>query len=229
LVAAWYLYQVYPRSFQDSNGDGVGDISGVIQRLPYLRSLGIDAVWLSPIFPSPMADFGYDISDYTGIRCKFVGSYGVPQHRISCCSNLQPNGMEMDRASCWSAHSTGSGYNRVVAIALAQRAIDKLLKSETEKIVVPAPLGAQCHCKTRKRTIRTSSDLGWNLVRGLTCHSSIPEQLEAPANPERFKMQPWIILTGGFAWTFGFSDWGLRTNKSTAEANCVPRIVHKST
>jgi alpha-glucosidase len=61
------FYQVYPRSFQDSNGDGVGDLRGVIQRLPYLRSLGIDAVWLSPVFPSPMADFGYDISDYTGI------------------------------------------------------------------------------------------------------------------------------------------------------------------
>ena len=65
------FYQVYPRSFQDSNGDGVGDIRGVIQRLPYLRSLGIDAVWLSPIFPSPMADFGYDISDYTGIDPSF--------------------------------------------------------------------------------------------------------------------------------------------------------------
>ena len=61
------FYQIYPRSFQDSNGDGVGDINGVIARLPYLKSLGIDAVWLSPIFPSPMADFGYDISDYTGI------------------------------------------------------------------------------------------------------------------------------------------------------------------
>jgi alpha-glucosidase len=61
------FYQIYPRSFQDSNGDGVGDIDGVIARLAYLKSLGIDAVWLSPIFPSPMADFGYDISDYTGI------------------------------------------------------------------------------------------------------------------------------------------------------------------
>jgi alpha-glucosidase len=61
------FYQIYPRSFQDSNGDGVGDINGAIARLPYLKSLGIDAVWLSPIFPSPMADFGYDISDYTGI------------------------------------------------------------------------------------------------------------------------------------------------------------------
>jgi alpha-glucosidase len=61
------FYQVYPRSFRDSDGDGVGDLRGTIARLPYLKSLGIDAVWLSPIFPSPMADFGYDISDYTGI------------------------------------------------------------------------------------------------------------------------------------------------------------------
>jgi hypothetical protein len=61
------FYQIYPHSFQDSNGDGVGDINGVIARLPYLKSLGINAVWLSPIFPSPMADFGYDVSDYTGI------------------------------------------------------------------------------------------------------------------------------------------------------------------
>ena len=61
------FYQVYPRSFQDSSADGVGDIAGIIERLPYLKALGVDAVWLSPIFPSPMADFGYDISDYTGI------------------------------------------------------------------------------------------------------------------------------------------------------------------
>jgi glycosidase len=61
------LYQIYPRSFQDSNGDGIGDISGIIDRLPYLRALGIDAIWLSPIFPSPMADFGYDISNYAGV------------------------------------------------------------------------------------------------------------------------------------------------------------------
>jgi alpha-glucosidase len=61
------FYQIYPRSFQDSNADGVGDIAGIIDRLPYLLELGIDAVWLSPIFPSPMADFGYDISDYTGV------------------------------------------------------------------------------------------------------------------------------------------------------------------
>jgi alpha-glucosidase len=61
------FYQIYPRSFQDSDADGVGDIAGIIDRLPYLRALGIDAIWLSPIFPSPMADFGYDIADYTGV------------------------------------------------------------------------------------------------------------------------------------------------------------------
>jgi alpha-glucosidase len=61
------FYQIYPRSFQDSNGDGVGDIEGIMGRLRYLQALGVDAIWLSPIFPSPMADFGYDISDYTGV------------------------------------------------------------------------------------------------------------------------------------------------------------------
>src|SRR5260370_29941944 len=61
------FYQIYPRSLQDSNADGVGDIVGIIERLPYLQALGVDAIWLSPIFPSPMADFGYDIADYTGV------------------------------------------------------------------------------------------------------------------------------------------------------------------
>jgi glycosidase len=61
------VYQIYPRSFQDSDGDGVGDLAGVRARLDHLEWLGVDAVWLSPIYPSPMADFGYDVSDYTGI------------------------------------------------------------------------------------------------------------------------------------------------------------------
>lgn len=65
------IYQIYPRSFQDSNGDGIGDLQGIRRRLDFCTSLGIDAVWLSPIFPSPMADFGYDISDYTGIDPTF--------------------------------------------------------------------------------------------------------------------------------------------------------------
>lgn len=61
------IYQIYPRSFQDTNGDGVGDLEGIRRRIGYLKQLGVSAVWLSPIFPSPMADFGYDISDYTDI------------------------------------------------------------------------------------------------------------------------------------------------------------------
>lgn len=65
------IYQIYPRSFQDSNGDGIGDLEGIIQRLDYLQWLGVTAIWISPIYPSPMADFGYDISDYTGIHPLF--------------------------------------------------------------------------------------------------------------------------------------------------------------
>jgi alpha-glucosidase len=73
--AEWWrravVYQIYPRSFADSNGDGVGDLPGIIERLDYLSDLGVDALWLSPIFRSPMADFGYDVSDYCDIDPTF--------------------------------------------------------------------------------------------------------------------------------------------------------------
>src|SRR5947209_4692910 len=61
------LHELYPRSFQDSTGDGIGDINGIISRLDYLRDLGIGAIWITPMYPSPQVDFGYDISDYTAI------------------------------------------------------------------------------------------------------------------------------------------------------------------
>ena len=70
-VQEWWrtgvVYQIYPRSFQDANGDGVGDLRGIERRLDYLVDLGVDAVWISPFYPSPMADFGYDVSDYCGV------------------------------------------------------------------------------------------------------------------------------------------------------------------
>ncbi len=65
------IYQIYPRSFQDSNGDGIGDLPGIRQRLDYVQSLNVGAVWLSPIYPSPMHDFGYDVADYTDIHPMF--------------------------------------------------------------------------------------------------------------------------------------------------------------
>ncbi|MFN3723244.1 MAG: alpha-amylase family glycosyl hydrolase [Paracoccaceae bacterium] len=70
-MAEWWrgsvTYQVYPRSFQDSDDDGIGDLAGITARLPHLAALGVDAIWLSPIFKSPMADMGYDVSDYTDV------------------------------------------------------------------------------------------------------------------------------------------------------------------
>lgn len=61
------IYEIYPRSFQDSNGDGVGDLAGIARRLDYLEKLGVDAIWIAPMYPSPLVDFGYDISDYRAV------------------------------------------------------------------------------------------------------------------------------------------------------------------
>ena len=67
----WYktavIYEVHIRAFADSNGDGVGDLAGIRSRLGHLAGLGVDALWVSPIYPSPMADFGYDVADYCDI------------------------------------------------------------------------------------------------------------------------------------------------------------------
>ncbi len=71
----WYdhavIYEIYPRSFQDSNGDGIGDLNGITSRLDYLKQLGIDAIWITPFFPSPNADFGYDVSDYVNVAPEY--------------------------------------------------------------------------------------------------------------------------------------------------------------
>jgi alpha-glucosidase len=71
----WYdhavIYEIYPRSFQDSNGDGIGDLNGITSRLDYLQQLGVDAIWVTPFFPSPNADFGYDVSDYVNVAPEY--------------------------------------------------------------------------------------------------------------------------------------------------------------
>ncbi|MCV3273384.1 alpha-amylase family glycosyl hydrolase [Roseobacter sinensis] len=75
MTSSWWqgavIYQIYPRSFQDDNGDGIGDLKGIIRRLPHVADLGADAIWLSPVFTSPMADMGYDVSDYRDIDPTF--------------------------------------------------------------------------------------------------------------------------------------------------------------
>ncbi|OQW57845.1 MAG: alpha-amylase [Proteobacteria bacterium SG_bin9] len=85
------IYQIYPRSFQDSNGDGVGDLRGIIARIPYLKELGIETVWISPFFPSPMKDFGYDISDYCGIDPLF----GLMADFDALLAELHANGLRL--------------------------------------------------------------------------------------------------------------------------------------
>ena len=65
------FYQIYPRSFYDSNGDGIGDLKGITEKLPYLKELGVTAVWICPFFKSPMKDNGYDISDYYDVNPEF--------------------------------------------------------------------------------------------------------------------------------------------------------------
>jgi alpha-glucosidase len=92
------IYEIYPRSFQDTDGDGVGDLRGIIARLPYLGDLGVDAIWICPIFCSPMADFGYDIANYNDIDPLFgtLGDFdellaAAHRHQIKVLLDLVPN------------------------------------------------------------------------------------------------------------------------------------------
>ena len=90
------VYQIYPRSFMDSNGDGIGDLPGIISRLDYIRKLGADIIWLCPIYRSPNDDNGYDISDYRDIMTAF----GTMVEMSRCC--LTEVGSVTDAARGWS-------------------------------------------------------------------------------------------------------------------------------
>jgi oligo-1,6-glucosidase/alpha-glucosidase len=91
----WYhkttIYQIYPRSFHDSNGDGIGDIPGIIQKLDYIRELGFETIWVSPFFASPQADLGYDISDYTDI----APEYGTLNDALQLIAEIHKHGMRI--------------------------------------------------------------------------------------------------------------------------------------
>ena len=95
LAPKWWhgkiAYQIYPRSFMDSNGDGVGDLKGITGRLNHLQNLGIDIIWLSPIFKSPMVDAGYDISDYRAINPEF----GTMDDFNELLSEIKTRGMHL--------------------------------------------------------------------------------------------------------------------------------------
>ena len=86
-----HVYQIYPMSFQDSNGDGIGDLKGIISRLGYLKSLGIDVLWLSPIYKSPNRDMGYDISSYRELDPR----YGDMMDMDSLLEGLRSRGMKL--------------------------------------------------------------------------------------------------------------------------------------
>ncbi|KPH79253.1 glycoside hydrolase family 13 protein [Oceanobacillus caeni] len=95
MTSQWWkeavAYQIYPRSFMDSNGDGVGDIQGIISKLDYLQDLGIDVIWISPIYPSPNIDNGYDISDYQGISAE----YGTMEDFDELLEEVHARGMKL--------------------------------------------------------------------------------------------------------------------------------------
>jgi alpha-glucosidase len=95
MITPWYhkttIYQIYPRSFYDSNGDGIGDIQGIIQKLDYIKDLGFETIWTSPFFASPQADFGYDISDYTSI----APEYGMMSDTLQLIKQVHKRGMKI--------------------------------------------------------------------------------------------------------------------------------------
>ena len=92
---AWYkegvVYQIYPRSFKDSNNDGIGDLKGIVEKLDYLKVLGIDIIWLSPIYKSPLDDNGYDISDYRDI----LEEFGTMDDFITLVNEIHKRGMKL--------------------------------------------------------------------------------------------------------------------------------------
>ena len=95
IAQPWYhqttIYQIYPRSYYDTNGDGIGNIKGIIQKLDYIQSLGFETIWCSPFFGSPQKDFGYDISNYTDI----APEYGTLEDAQTLVNEVHKRGMKI--------------------------------------------------------------------------------------------------------------------------------------
>ena len=87
----WVIYQIYPRSFMDSNGDGIGDLQGVISKLDYIKELGANAVWICPCFKSPNEDNGYDVADY----CDIMEEFGTMKDMDQLIDELHKRGMKL--------------------------------------------------------------------------------------------------------------------------------------
>ena len=119
------FYQIYPRSFQDSNGDGIGDLRGIISRLDYLQWLGIGAVWLCPVYDSPNADMGYDIRNYEAIMAEF----GTMEDFDELLQGLHSRGIRC-------AHKTGedSGITHDVGIIFAEKPVIFSFLSENTNV-----------------------------------------------------------------------------------------------
>ena len=103
------FYQIYPRSFADGNGDGIGDFQGMISKLDYLSSLGIDAVWLSPHYPSPQLDVGYDIADYTAVNPE----YGTLEEFKAFLQGLHERGIKLILGAIIISFAFFFGYSRM--------------------------------------------------------------------------------------------------------------------
>ena len=102
------IYEIYPRSFQDSNGDGIGDLNGITQRLGYLQHLGIDAMWISPMYPSPQIDFGYDISNYDRTSTRSTAHSPTSTAAASPQARAAPHS---GHASTWSSTTPPTSTN----------------------------------------------------------------------------------------------------------------------
>ena len=135
------IYQVYPRSFADSNGDGIGDLPGITSRLEHIAGLGADAVWLSPFFKSPMKDFGYDVSDYNDVDPMF-GTLDDFKRLVD-----RAHALGSPSASFWAVIMAGLGAlvkeNRTNLVSMTLQALNQVMRVERDGDVFARELGLE--------------------------------------------------------------------------------------